>query len=78
VQGHLVRTSRGQWITKPPSRCPNGHALVYGPPLNTGSRKTRLRAGPRTRPLPETADFPLAAMTFAPSGVTLERGPAPG
>jgi hypothetical protein len=27
VNGQLVRTTRGQWITHPPSQCPNGHPL---------------------------------------------------
>ena len=27
VQGQLVRTTNGQWITKPPAHCPNGHIL---------------------------------------------------
>jgi hypothetical protein len=27
VLGDLVQTTRGQWITRPPSRCPNGHPL---------------------------------------------------
>jgi hypothetical protein len=26
-EGELVRTTSGQWITKPPARCPNGHSL---------------------------------------------------
>ena len=26
-EGELVRTTNGQWITKPPNRCPNGHIL---------------------------------------------------
>jgi hypothetical protein len=25
--GQLVRTTNGKWMTKPPSRCPNGHPL---------------------------------------------------
>ena len=25
--GELVQTTAGKWITHPPSRCPNGHAL---------------------------------------------------
>jgi hypothetical protein len=28
-EGELVRTTAGAWITKPPARCPNGHA--FGP-----------------------------------------------
>ena len=28
--GDLARNSRGQWITHPPSRCPNGHSLGPG------------------------------------------------
>jgi hypothetical protein len=27
MQGQLVRTIKGQWITRPPARCPNGHPL---------------------------------------------------
>src|SRR6476660_7928601 len=27
VLGELVQTTAGTWITKPPSRCPNGHRL---------------------------------------------------
>jgi hypothetical protein len=27
MQGQLVRTTNGRWITKPPTRCPNGHPL---------------------------------------------------
>src|SRR3977135_3727647 len=27
MQGQLVRTTKGQWITQPPARCPNGHPL---------------------------------------------------
>ena len=27
IIGDLVRNTRGQWITQPPSRCPNGHPL---------------------------------------------------
>jgi hypothetical protein len=27
VQGQLVRTTNGQWTTKPPAHCPNGHIL---------------------------------------------------
>jgi hypothetical protein len=26
-EGELVRTIDGKWITRPPSRCPNGHLL---------------------------------------------------
>jgi hypothetical protein len=26
-EGELVRTTDGKWITKSPSRCPNGHPL---------------------------------------------------
>ena len=29
--GDLVQTTTGQWITHPPTRCPNGHPSV-GPP----------------------------------------------
>jgi hypothetical protein len=29
-EGGLVRTTDGKWITKPPSRCPNGHQLGAG------------------------------------------------
>lgn len=25
--GELVQTTRGEWITHPPTRCPNGHTL---------------------------------------------------
>jgi len=27
VLGELVQTTDGKWITHPPTRCPNGHAL---------------------------------------------------
>ena len=27
VQGQLVRATSGQWMTQPPTRCPNGHTL---------------------------------------------------
>src|SRR6476619_385625 len=27
VQGELVRATNGQWMTQPPTRCPNGHPL---------------------------------------------------
>jgi hypothetical protein len=27
MPGELVRTTDGKWITRPPSRCPNGHPL---------------------------------------------------
>jgi hypothetical protein len=27
VLGELVQTTAGTWITKPPTRCPNGHQL---------------------------------------------------
>jgi hypothetical protein len=27
VPGELIRTTNGKWITKPPSRCRNGHPL---------------------------------------------------
>jgi hypothetical protein len=27
VQGQLVRTTTGKWITHPPRQCPNGHPL---------------------------------------------------
>ena len=27
VLGELVHTTRGEWITHPPTRCPNGHTL---------------------------------------------------
>jgi hypothetical protein len=27
VLGELVRTTAGKWITRPPTRCPNGHTL---------------------------------------------------
>ena len=27
VLGNLVRTTAGKWITRPPTRCPNGHRL---------------------------------------------------
>ncbi len=27
VLGELVQTTRGEWITHPPTRCPNGHPL---------------------------------------------------
>jgi hypothetical protein len=30
VLGELVQTTAGTWITKPPSRCPNGHRLGPG------------------------------------------------
>jgi hypothetical protein len=26
-EGQLVRATDGRWMTKPPSRCPNGHSL---------------------------------------------------
>src|ERR1700752_1450016 len=26
-RGDLVQTTTGKWITRPPSRCPNGHPL---------------------------------------------------
>ena len=30
VLGELVQSTAGTWITKPPPRCPNGHALGPG------------------------------------------------
>jgi len=27
VLGELVQTTAGEWITRPPARCPNGHPL---------------------------------------------------
>jgi len=30
VLGELVQTTAGKWITHPPTRCPNGHALGPG------------------------------------------------
>lgn len=29
-EGDLVLTTTGQWITKPPMRCPKGHSLGAG------------------------------------------------
>jgi hypothetical protein len=30
VLGELVQTTAGEWITHPPTRCPNGHTLGPG------------------------------------------------
>jgi hypothetical protein len=30
VLGDLVQTTDGKWMTRPPTRCPNGHALGPG------------------------------------------------
>ena len=56
VPGELIRTTNGKWITKPPSRCPNGHPLCPGQVLvghvaclGHGSARTRNVALPNLR-----------------------------
>jgi len=45
VLGELVQTTAGQWMTQPPTRCPNGHALGPNEVLVglTDMRSERLR-----------------------------------
>jgi hypothetical protein len=48
-EGELVRTTDGQWITKPPGRCLNGHPSLWPPECAS----TTSRCGPSASQRPQ-------------------------
>jgi len=75
VLGELVQTTDGKWITRPPSRCPNGHTLGANQVPRRACRMPGHGGGGHTSWHCRTCDAVVYGPTLAKHCTALE-GPA--